>query len=52
MNELGRRSVRNGTGKFYGHNHQPEFRTTYVDPATGETKSAWQIWSRTPTRGT
>ena len=22
MNELGRRSVRNGTGKFYGHNHQ------------------------------
>ncbi|MET0810602.1 MAG: sugar phosphate isomerase/epimerase [Thermoleophilaceae bacterium] len=43
MNELGRRSVRNGTGKFYGHNHQGEFRTTYVDPATGETKSAWQI---------
>jgi Xylose isomerase-like TIM barrel len=43
MNELGRRSVRNGTGKFYGHNHQPEFRTKYVDPATGETKSAWQI---------
>jgi sugar phosphate isomerase/epimerase len=43
MNELGRRSVRNGTGKFYGHNHQQEFRTRYVDPATGETKSAWQI---------
>jgi sugar phosphate isomerase/epimerase len=43
MNELGRRSVRNGTGKFYGHNHQQEFRTTYTDPATGETKSAWQI---------
>jgi sugar phosphate isomerase/epimerase len=43
MNELGRRSVRNGTGKFYGHNHQQEFRTTYTDPVTGETKSAWQI---------
>ena len=43
MNELGRRSVRNGTGKFYGHNHQQEFRTRYVDPMTGETKSAWQI---------
>jgi sugar phosphate isomerase/epimerase len=43
MNELGRRSVRNGTGKFYGHNHQQEFRTTYPDPVTGETKSAWQI---------
>jgi sugar phosphate isomerase/epimerase len=43
MNELGRRSVRNGTGKFYGHNHQQEFRTRYVDPTTGETKSAWQI---------
>ncbi len=43
MNELGRRSVRNGTGKFYGHNHQGEFRTKYVDPATGERKSAWQI---------
>jgi sugar phosphate isomerase/epimerase len=43
MNELGRRSVRNGTGKFYGHNHQQEFRTRYVDPVTGETKSAWQI---------
>ena len=43
MNELGRRSVRNGTGKFYGHNHQGEFRTKYADPATGEMKSAWQI---------
>jgi sugar phosphate isomerase/epimerase len=43
MNELGRRSVRNGTGKFYGHNHQGEFRTQYADPATGEMKSAWQI---------
>ena len=43
MNELGRRSVRNGTGKFYGHNHQGEFRTQYADPETGEMKSAWQI---------
>ena len=43
MDELGRRSVRNGTGKFYGHNHQGEFRTMYADPATGEMKSAWQI---------
>ena len=43
MNELGRRSVRNGTGKFYGHNHQQEFRTKYPDPVTGELKSAWQI---------
>jgi sugar phosphate isomerase/epimerase len=43
MNELGRRSVRNGTGKFYGHNHQQEFRTRYADPVTGEMKSAWQI---------
>jgi sugar phosphate isomerase/epimerase len=43
MNELGRRSVRNGTGKFYGHNHQGEFRQQYRDPATGEMKSAWQI---------
>jgi len=43
MDELGRRSVRNGTGKFYGHNHQGEFRTMYADPVTGEMKSAWQI---------
>ena len=43
MNELGRRSVRNGTGKFYGHNHQGEFRTQYADPVTGQMKSAWQI---------
>ena len=43
MNELGRRSVRNGTGKLYGHNHQQEFRTQYTDAVTGELKSAWQI---------
>jgi sugar phosphate isomerase/epimerase len=43
MNRLGRRSVQNGTGKMFGHNHQQEFRTTYPDPVTGEVKSAWQI---------
>ena len=43
MNRLGERSVKNGTGRMYGHNHQQEFRTTYEDPDTGEVKSAWQI---------
>jgi sugar phosphate isomerase/epimerase len=43
MNRLGERSVKNGTGRVYGHNHQPEFRTTYTDPDTGEEKTAWQI---------
>jgi sugar phosphate isomerase/epimerase len=43
MNRLGRRSVRNGTGRIFGHNHQQEFRTMYPDPETGELKSAWQI---------
>jgi sugar phosphate isomerase/epimerase len=43
MNRLGRRSVMNGTGRMFGHNHQGEFRTMYPDPATGEMKSAWQI---------
>lgn len=43
MNRLGERSVKNGTGKLFGHNHQSEFTTTYVDPQTGETKSAWEI---------
>ena len=43
MNRLGERSVKNGTGPIFGHNHQGEFRTQYVDPATGELKSAWQI---------
>jgi sugar phosphate isomerase/epimerase len=43
MNRLGERSVKNGTGKLFGHNHQQEFTTTYADPVTGETKSAWQI---------
>jgi sugar phosphate isomerase/epimerase len=43
LNRLGARSVANGTGKIFVHNHQGEFRTTYEDPVTGETKSAWQI---------
>ena len=43
MNRLGKRSVQNGTGKIFGHNHQGEFRTMYPDPETGEMKSAWQI---------
>jgi sugar phosphate isomerase/epimerase len=43
LNRLGQRSVRNGTGKIFVHNHQGEFRTTYVDPSDGETKTAWQI---------
>ena len=43
MERLGLRSVMNGTGKMFGHNHQGEFRTMYPDPDTGEMKSAWQI---------
>jgi sugar phosphate isomerase/epimerase len=43
LNRLGERSVKNGTGRVYGHNHQPEFRTTYIDPETGEEKTAWQL---------
>ena len=43
LNRLGERSRKNGTGPVYGHNHQQEFRTTYIDPDTGEEKSAWQI---------
>ncbi|MFW7413413.1 sugar phosphate isomerase/epimerase family protein [Demequina sp. SO4-18] len=43
MNRLGERSVKNGTGKFFGHNHASEFTTQYEDPDTGEMKSAWQI---------
>jgi sugar phosphate isomerase/epimerase len=43
MNRLGERSVKNGTGKLFGHNHQQEFTTTVVDPATGETKTAWEV---------
>ncbi|WP_062288777.1 sugar phosphate isomerase/epimerase family protein [Demequina phytophila] len=43
MNRLGEASVKNGTGKFFGHNHNQEFETMYADPETGEMKSAWQI---------
>jgi sugar phosphate isomerase/epimerase len=43
LNQLGRASVQNGTGKIFGHNHRVEFTTQYVDPETGELKSAWQL---------
>jgi sugar phosphate isomerase/epimerase len=44
MNRLGRRSVKNGTGPIFGHNHDGEFRTRYVDTqGDGTLKSAWQI---------
>jgi sugar phosphate isomerase/epimerase len=44
MNRLGKRSVKNGTGPIFGHNHDGEFRTRYVDTlGDGTLKSAWQI---------
>jgi sugar phosphate isomerase/epimerase len=43
LNRLGEASVANGTGKIFGHNHAGEFTTQYMDPETGELKSAWQI---------
>jgi sugar phosphate isomerase/epimerase len=44
MNRLGERSVKNGTGRIFGHNHDGEFRTLYVDTqGDGTLKSAWQI---------
>jgi sugar phosphate isomerase/epimerase len=43
LNRLGEASVANGTGKIFGHNHAAEFTTQYVDPETGELKSAWQL---------
>lgn len=44
MDRLGQRSVRNGTGKLFGHNHNQEFETTYVDvQGDGTVKSAWQL---------
>src|ERR687897_671100 len=43
LNRLGQASVENGTGKVFGHNHRLEFTTQYVDPETGELKSAWQL---------
>ncbi len=44
MNRLGERSVKNGTGQIFGHNHDVEFETMYVDAqGDGTLKSAWQI---------
>jgi sugar phosphate isomerase/epimerase len=44
MNRLGERSKKNGTGPIFGHNHDGEFRTRYVDTqGDGTLKSAWQI---------
>jgi sugar phosphate isomerase/epimerase len=44
MNRLGKRSVKNGTGRIFGHNHAGEFETTFVDSqGDGTRKSAWQI---------
>lgn len=44
LNRLGERSVKNGTGKVFGHNHAREFTTRYVDAeGDGTLKSAWQI---------
>lgn len=42
MNRLGELSVKNGTGKLFGHNHDGEFLRQFPDPQTGEMKSAWQ----------
>jgi len=41
MNRLGERSVAAGLGKFFGHNHDREFTTTYEHE--GEVRSAWEI---------
>jgi sugar phosphate isomerase/epimerase len=41
LNRLGERSVKNGTGPIFGHNHRAEFTTQYMDD--GQLKSAWQI---------
>ena len=41
LNRLGELSVKNGTGKIFGHNHASEFFTKYMDD--GVLKSAWQI---------
>jgi sugar phosphate isomerase/epimerase len=44
MNQLGELSVKNGTGPIFGHNHNAEFTTKYVDTeGDGTLKSAWQI---------
>ena len=44
LNRLGERSVKNGTGPIFGHNHTAEWTTKYVDTqGDGTLKSAWQI---------
>ena len=44
MNRLGERSVKNGTGQIFGHNHADQFETMYVDAqGDGTLKTAWQI---------
>jgi sugar phosphate isomerase/epimerase len=44
LNRLGERSVKNGTGPIFGHNHTSEFTTKYVDAqGDGTLKSAWQL---------
>ena len=44
LNRLGERSVKNGTGPIFGHNHTSEFTTKYIDAqGDGTLKSAWQI---------
>ena len=44
MNRLGERSVKNGTGRIFGHNHDDEFEDTFVDAqGDGTVKTAWQI---------
>ena len=44
LNRLGERSVKNGTGPIFGHNHTAEFTTKYVDvQGDGTLKSAWQL---------
>jgi sugar phosphate isomerase/epimerase len=44
LNRLGERSVKNGTGPIFGHNHRAEFTTKYVDAqGDGTLKSAWQL---------
>jgi sugar phosphate isomerase/epimerase len=44
LNRLGERSVKNGTGPIFGHNHTSEFTTKYIDvQGDGTLKSAWQI---------
>jgi sugar phosphate isomerase/epimerase len=43
MNRLGEQSVKAGTGKLFGHNHEWEFSTIVTDPETGEQKPAWEV---------